>query len=163
MTSPPPPDRAQAVQTARTLAEALQGLGERLDAVRDDSEARDKALDKYGHQNRRRIWLSYALIAVDVALSVLVGLFAWQAHEASTATSQLRQASIVSCQNTNTARAESAQIWYHLFALSLASKPAPAVTPQRAAENRREIEGLRAYIARVYAARDCRAIYRAGG
>ena len=137
MTSPPQPDRGEAADTARLLTAALDGLSERLDAVNENSEERDKALTAYGRVNRHRIWISYLAIAADVILTVVVALFAVQSGDADThantanarataaaaATSAEHAALISSCDESNQERAQELAIWEYLFN---ASKPTSA-------------------------------------
>lgn len=163
MTSPPQPDRDNAVDTALALADALNGLSGRLDKVQAASEERDEALEKRARQNRHRIWLSYVLIAVDVLLTVLLvrnNLVAGNAQSsadaanaraaaATAATAAEHDALISSCDASNQDRAQELGIWQFLFN---ATKPTSA---QQAAQIDRFIK----LVDQAYAPKDCAAIY----
>lgn len=159
MTSPPQPDPAAAVGAAQTLADALNGLSERLDTATKDSETRDASLTKYGRVNRRRIWLSYAGLAVDVALTVGLGFFAVQAHNASATANQTRVSSITACQSTNVARAENEQLWDYVLTLFT---PRSSETAAEKAAGDRALAMLRPHVAGTFAPRDCVQIYGGG-
>ena len=161
MTSPPqPPDPSAAVDAAQTLATALEGLSGQLKTVNDNSEARDAELKKYGRVNRRRIWLSYVGLAVDVALTVGLGLFAVQAHNASTTANQTRVSSIAACQSTNTARAENEVLWRYV--IGLLDMPHPDQTAAQKAAGEKVIASLKAKVTGTFAPRDCLALENEG-
>ncbi len=156
MTSPPQPDRGDAVGTAQWLGSALNGLSERLDAVREDSEARDEALTDYGRANRHRIWVTYALLFVDIGLTVVVAVFAGQAHSAALAANQTRQASAASCASGNGLRQTLDQVFDHVFD---SFTPPAADTPAQKAAGIAKLKALEAYYHANFAAKNCTAIY----
>lgn len=160
MPSPQQPDPAEAIGTAHTLATALDGMAGQLKAVNDNSEKRDAELKTYGRVNRRRIWLSYAGLAVDIALTVGLGFFAVQAHNASTTANETRVSSITACQSTNTARAENEQLW--TFTLTLFA-PRPGETAEQKAQGEKVLAQLRAHVVHAFMPRDCVAIYSPKG
>ena len=163
MTSPQQPDREAAVGTASALTEALTGLSRRLDAVKEDSEARDSALEKRARQNRHRIWLSYVLIAIDVILTVLLVVIGIGAADASSsagtandraaaaaaATGAEHDALISSCDESNQERAQELAIWEYLFR---ASKPTSA---QQAAQ----IASFMKIVDAAFAPKNCAQVY----
>jgi hypothetical protein len=160
MTSPQPPDPAAAVDAAQTLAAALETMAGQLKTVNDNSEERDAGLEKYGRANRHRIWLSYSLVAVDVLLTVVVGLFAVQAHNASTTATQTRVSSIAACQSTNVARAENEQLWD--FVLALIAPKADETGAEKAA-GEKVLADLRAHVVHAFMPRNCTQLYATGG
>lgn len=93
MSMTPQPDLATVLAATSRLADSVDGMSVRLDDVKQDSEDRDKALTKYGRGNRRRIWATYALFAVDIILTVVVVAFSVQAHNAASAADSARQQS----------------------------------------------------------------------
>jgi hypothetical protein len=154
VTEQPPKDVT--IRTAKDLTSALTGLSERLDAVKADSEDRDKGLKRYGRLNRR-------LVVIDILLTVAIAAATWvsahaydTASQAADSASQLRTSTIVACQQANVARAENVQLWNHLLDMS-ASKPPPG---QTAAQHAKVIAAFRAYVATVFKAKDCEKLYR---
>ena len=156
MTSPNEPDRAEVLGTAQVLADALNGVSERLDAVNQASEDRDAALNKYGRANRHRITLTYGLLAVDIALTVVVAIFAGQAHSAAEAASQNRQAEVSSCVSGNMLRDTLTEVFDHVF--GTVRPPVTATAAQKAAEAA-QLQALEAYYRAQFAPRNCTAIY----
>jgi hypothetical protein len=159
VTSPTHPDPAETNATAQGLTAALNGLAERLDTVRDDSEARDADLKKYGRVNRHRIWLSYALVALDVILTVVVALLAVQARNASATANETRAASVAACQSTNVARAENEQLWDYVLTLFA---PRPGETAAEAARGEQALASLRAHVTQTFEPRNCEQLYAEG-
>lgn len=153
---PRQPDRADAIGTAQTLASALNGLSERFDSAKDASEQRDRELAEYGRSNRHRIWVTFALFAVDIALTVAVSVFAVQAHDATSAASQNREAAATSCASGNDLRHAVSQVFDHIFG---AVQPGAAQTPAQQAVQKLRIKAIEAYYHQKLAARDCTAIY----
>lgn len=116
------------VVTAQRLTAALEGvegrLGEAVAATERASRERDDALAKYGRRNRQLIWTAIASVAVDILLSVVVTLFAVQAHNASesakaaTMRSQHAAASnLALCRASNVARHQQIELWDFLLSL----------------------------------------------
>lgn len=145
------------VTAARQLSDALNGMAERLDQVKADSEERDDNLKRYGRLNRR-------LVVVDITLTVLVAAVTWisahaydRASQAAESAAQLRGANIAACQQANVTRAENVQLWSKVIGISSANKPPPG---QTAAEHARVITEFKAYVAQVFKAKDCSAIFR---
>jgi hypothetical protein len=155
VTSPSQPDRADPLGTAQALANALNGMSTRLDAAKKASEERDEQLASYGRANRHRIWVTYALFAVDIALTVVVSIFAVQAHSAASAANQVRAASVTSCASGNDTRQTLTQVFDHIFA---SFGPATGTPAQQAAADAR-LKAIEAYYKGKLAARNCAAIY----
>lgn len=167
MTSPPPPD---AVVTAQALTGALNGMSERLDAVRQDSEERDKALARYGHENRRIlrrhrlvIWAGIILFLIDVGLTVRVSFVASDAgRAAATATraaataNQTRASNLAACEQTNAARAQNKALWDYLLA---ESRPAPNATPAQKAADEKLLADLNAHVNKAFTLAGCQKLY----
>lgn len=163
MTSPPQPDPDSAIGTAQTLAAALDGMAERLAEVNASSETRDARLTKYGRANRHRIWVTYALLAVDVALTIIVAFLAVQAGNASSraesataraaaataAEAALHTAQVSGCVAGNQERSGELALWTYLFK---ASKPASKAQAQAIAKFMGLVES-------TFAPRDCSALY----
>ena len=90
-------------------------------------------------------------LALDVALSIVVAVFAVQASEASSLANQNRQAQRTTCEAGNQARAVSIQLWNYVLD---ATKDDPRnQTPERKAL----IAKFRTYMESAYAQRDCNA------
>ena len=122
MGSPQPPDRAAALGTAQTLANALDGMARELKAVNDNSEQRDAALRRSA--SRTRLGL-----ALDIVLTVVIALLAWQnsntasrvssadarAAAATASEMALHSAQISGCQSGNAERKGELALWTYLF------------------------------------------------
>lgn len=118
MTTPTQPDHADALALTRRLAEsvprladAVDGMSVRLDAVKQDSEKRDAELTVYGRGNRHRIWLTYGLVAVDIILTVVVIIASVEAHNAALSAGSAHQQATAA--NANAAAAAAAQKALH--------------------------------------------------
>jgi hypothetical protein len=131
--------------TAQGLTDALRRMTIEL-----------RQVQAYGQRSRRIIaWLSASLV-LDVALTVVVALFAGQANhatdQAASTLTQLHKAQISACQLGNQSRTQEVTLWDHIAAAGTTSR-----TP---AKIRREDAALLAYIRRIFAPRNCPAIYR---
>lgn len=148
----PPHDR-EALDAARGLTGALQGVGREL-----------ARLNAYGRRSRHLIWLTVAGLAVDVVLTAVIAAVAVAAHTATdqarhaTATvAQLHQTTVQGCQAGNSFRAGTVALWDHLAA---GSKPAPGSTAAQVAAQKKAVAKFLAYVSAVNKPRNCRAAYR---
>lgn len=114
-----------------------------------------RGLSAYGHRNRAMIWGLVISLAIDLVLSVILGVVAVQASsasraatEATSASAQNRQNAQVTCEVGNESRRLQTQLW--TYVLDLTSK-APNPTPAQ----KQQVAQFRAYINQVYAPRDC--------
>jgi hypothetical protein len=121
------------------LAVAFDRVADRLEAVRLDSENRDKALKKRDRVTRRLTWVA---IGLSVAVAVAVYFAASALSEAAADRAQARNL----CLSTNVARAESADMWN--FVLS-------AAPPAQTAAQRRKFVRFEAHLRSVTAPRNC--------
>jgi hypothetical protein len=146
--SEPTPDR-EALDTAKGLTDALKG-------VRDELQRLNERVSR----SRHMIFALALSLCVDVALTVILGLVAVQAHDASnqaaSATSQARHAyasNFALCQASNTSRRQTIGVWDTL----LGDLGKPKTQAARVFE-----QSFKAYLARTYAPRDCKSL-GAGG
>lgn len=151
MTSPNEPDPADPLATAQYLGASLIRLAEELKDTRNASERRDAALERYGRGNRHRIWLSYVLIAFDVALSVVAIISIVRADYAASAANQNRQQSAASCVSGNDLRGTLNQVFDHVFG----SFGPPKGTPAQQAAEIAQLKALEEYYHGKFAARNC--------
>lgn len=117
-----------------------------------------ESVDRLAESQRRIKQLVAGIIAalvLVVALGVLVAFVAADARQASQRAEEANslaeknaQAQKVTCESGNEARRVSRQLW--TYVLDLSSK-----SPDRTAEQLRQIRTFRAYLATVYADRDC--------
>lgn len=149
----PTPDR-EALNTARGLTEALGGVRAELERLN-------------GRVRRsRHIIIALAVsLCVDVALTIILGLVAVQAHDASnqatdassratraTATAQHAYASNKAlCEASNTSRRQTIGVWDTL----LGDLGEPKTQAARVFER-----SFKAYLAKTYAPRNCAALGR---
>ena len=134
------PDKPDAVAVARRLASAVEALGVKVEN-----------LAAYGHRNRRMIWGLIISIVLDLALTVVVAVFAVQAHDANTAAVAASQSELALCQAGNIARAQQVKLWTHLLSLP----PAPG-SPPRTKAQQQEIAAFGAYVQSIFHPRDCK-------
>jgi hypothetical protein len=145
------PDR-DPVATAQGLTDALTGMAGELNR-----------LGAYGKRNRRLIWFTIVSLAVDVALTVVVGLLAVQSHHASVTAQHASASNLALCQAGNTARAQNRELWDHLIQESLTSAPRPGETPAQRAQAKKELDGLRSYVNTIFGSRNCSALGKKDG
>lgn len=131
----PTSDPRQLAAEAATLNEELHRLTERLNLSQQ--------------QVRRMRWLTVltAALAVLAIVGGVVSIQLWHnVHEAAHAT-QLAQ--VQNCRNNNEAREANLKLWGFILD---ASEQAPG----RTAQQRAQIKRLRAWVALLYAPRDCK-------
>jgi hypothetical protein len=131
-------------ERARVFAAA-----ERLQDSMTDLRTDVSMLRTYGQHNRRYIWGLVVSLVLDLALSIVVAVFAVQASEASSVANQSRQAQRTTCEAANQARAVSVQLWSYV--LDATSKEPQNQTPERKAQ----VAQFRTYMESAYAQRDC--------
>jgi hypothetical protein len=132
----------EALDAAKGLTGALNGVTQEL-----------KRLAAYGHKNRRMIWGLIVSITLDVLLTVVVAVFAIQAHDADASATAARQIAAVAqqadrnlCLSSNVSRAQQLGLWDYLFTLA-----GPAKTKEGA---KLDAEFLH-HVATLFAPRDC--------
>jgi hypothetical protein len=133
-------DRA-ALDAARNLTAALK-----------DISADVRGLSSYGHRSRRMIWGIIVSLVLDLVLTVVVAVFAIQAHDANSYARAARAVAAVAqadnrdlCEAGNAARAQQLGLWTYLLSL------APAPGPQQQALRVK----FRAHLSQVFQPRDC--------
>lgn len=138
MSLPPqrPAGGADPVATAQALTGALNELTGQLAAT-----------VRYGHRNRHLIVGLAVSLVVDVALTVALAVVAVQARDATDAAARVHDRQVATCESGNDARAAQIQLWNYLLSV-------PPVRPLTA-EQKQQITQFRAYVHRVFAARDC--------
>jgi hypothetical protein len=147
----PTPDR-EVLDAARSLTDALGGVQSEL-----------QRLNQRVSRSRHMIVALAISLAIDLALTIVVAIFAVQAHDASdratSATASAVHATQVAghayasnyalCQASNTARHQTVGVWKHLL-----DEAGPPKTPAA----RRFEASFIAYIQRTYRARNCKAL-----
>jgi len=139
------PDR-EALDTAQGLTAALRGVGSELER-----------LNAFGRRNRHLIWGTIVSLVIDVALTVVVAVFAVQAHEASVTVGELHATQIAACRIGNQSRAAQVALWEHVASVST---PPPHATRSEIAKRKRTLAAFLAYVAKVFAPKNCQEIYR---
>jgi hypothetical protein len=149
------PDQ-NAISAAHNLTGALKGMQGEL-----------ARLNRFGRRNRHLIWLTFASIGLDVALTILL-VFAYgtarnsqvEAHAARAVAASEHQSLLYACKLGNQSRAQQVQLWDHL--VGIAQAPPRETTAQRKARLR-TIRSFLGYVRRSFAPRPCRIIYKLPG
>jgi hypothetical protein len=128
---------AEALETAKNQTEAMIVLAAKVDGLR---------------KSGRRAW---KFVLFDIALTIGLAFFAWQAHDASDSAAQTRQATLVTCQANNASRAGNLQIWDFLIALS---RPPASDTPAKKAAADKQLAVIQGEVDRTFMPRNCRAL-----
>jgi hypothetical protein len=146
------PDR-EALDTARDLNETLGSLRDELAGVSERLR-----------RQRRITWALAVIVTLVVLLGGVVtrvafqaGDAARQAHHADVTVGQLHATQVDGCRAGNVTRHDEVALWDHLASLG---KPQPGESAREIAAGRREVDGFLAYVAKVFAPRDCQALYR---
>lgn len=138
----PAPD-ADPLQTARDLQGALEATAKELSKLRATVRLGKKIV----------IGLAVSLV-LDLILTPVIGVTALSAQDTSArlnaTVTQLHATQVAACQAGNVTRAAEVQLWEHILAL------APPKTPQQ----RKVGASFIAYVKRVFAPRNCQAIYK---
>ena len=159
----PARDRETLAATDR-LTVAVTGMAAQLKAVHETLEAigaRQDAADKRDRRLRHVVIALVVSFALDVTLTVLVTIFAFQAHSASTQVSatvaQQQRSQVQGCQLNNQRLARESSMWPYVESLL---RPPPDPTPEQVRQSQEIIAGLKAHARRAYAPRDCASAYR---
>lgn len=136
------PYQPEAVAAAGKLSGSLDTMSREL-----------RRLSEYGRNSRHMILALGVSLVLDLALTVIVAIFAVQAHDASdaatTATSTARHAYASNkalCVASNTSRRQTIQVWVHLL---------DEAGPPKTAASRRFEDSFIAYLNKTYAPRNC--------
>ncbi len=136
-----PADR-QALEAAKGLKGALEDIGTKIDG-----------LSGAVRRSKHMIVALAVSLCIDVALTVVVAVFAVQAHDANASAIAARDAAAVAakdnqalCLSGNVARAEQVKPWEILIGLSKAP---------RTAAQKREVNVFIADLHKIYEPRDC--------
>ncbi len=144
----PTPDR-EALETAKGLTGALTGMRDEL-----------KAVNAYGRRTRHIVWLTIVSVLLDVALSIVVTVFAVKVHDNAVTLNQLHATNVTACQAGNQTRAKQDLIWHELAMLS---KPAPGTPKAQIRKQRKAVQGFLALVDKAEAPRNCARLYRIKG
>lgn len=174
MSSPDPGQQQEAIDVARHLAARFGQVIEAMERDRKASEERDEALAtanaataKAGRLNRIMVLITWAGGVVDIALTIVVAVFAFQAHaaddNATAAHAAARAARVAAadartiarladhdskalCLSSNVARAQQIGLWDYLISLS---------TGPRTEAEQKLLAKFEHHLRAIYAPRDC--------
>lgn len=137
-------NETELLAVAERLESSMDNLAEKVARQADEVAAQTA----YGHRNRQLIWG----LVISVLLNLVVGVIAisasLEAKEATSAAHRNAENARVSCEVGNESRRLQNQLW--TYVLDLSEK-----NPNRTPEQRKQIAQFRAYIAVVFAPRDC--------
>jgi hypothetical protein len=149
----------EAIEAARGLTEAVKGTADELAAMRRELAA----TNTYGHHNRHLIAGVAVSFALDIVLTVVVAVFAIQAHDASSqahvAASQAAQnhaSALTFCRAANVSAAAQVRLTTYFVAIT---QPPPGAPGAQAVTTRARDAALLVYVRRSFAPRDCVKIY----
>jgi hypothetical protein len=141
---------SRALALASALSEALGEITRRLSEY-----------SAFGRRSRQVIIALAVSFALDIVLTVALGLTALSAHGTANANDHLVQAlhasQLTSCASGNVFRADQDTIWRDF--ISLIAKPSPGETAAQAARTARLAAQFLAYIATVNHPVNCTALY----
>lgn len=127
-----------AVQALTTSNDMVSGQLERL-------KAESAAHRRYGRRNRHLIWVLAAAVVLLLTTGVVIN--GVRTSNASDLARQVHATQVSTCQQANATRAQQLQIWDYVLAV-------PQATPPTAAQEKIRAD-FRAFVHRVFAARDC--------
>jgi hypothetical protein len=141
---------AKAMALAKALGETLKQIAERLDEY-----------SAFGRNSRKIILALAVSFALDIALTVVLGLTAFQAHSTAATNSLLVQevhaSQLTSCANGNIFRADQDVIWKDFIGLLAA--PTPGEAASQVAKVDKVAAQFLAYVAVVNHPINCTALY----
>jgi hypothetical protein len=141
----------RAIATAQELTGALREFSERVVAP----------LQKQLRRTRFLLVIGLISLALDFGLTAWLATVAVAAHDATSAAhdaqvkaSAVRSSDVTDCEQTNQTRAAEIGLWVYIYDLSDVSRAPKAI--------QRKDNELIAHVRKVYAPRNCQAIYRLG-
>jgi hypothetical protein len=140
------PSRSDAVSTAKGLRDSVESLADEV-----------RGLAAAGRRSRVLIVVVFVLIAAVIAAGAVAGFAIEQAASARADASAVHTSNLVACRAGNQSRAQQIALWDHVAAIST---PPPHSTQAQIQKNKRVIAAFLAYVGRVFAPRDCQALYR---
>ena len=145
--------RDQAVTAARNLTRALE-----------DVDAELKRLNAYGRTSRHLIAGLAVSLLLDVILTIVVAVFAVQAHEANSratiagaTASAIHSSQISACQIGNQLRVRQVGLWEHLIAVS---QPPPQETAAQKRQRAKTAAAFLVYVKKTFPRLNCQQVYR---
>ena len=149
----------EAIEAARGLTEAVKGTADELAAMRRELAA----MNTYGKHNRRLIAGLAVSFALDIVLTVVVAVFAIQAHDASSQAhvaaslaAQNHASALTFCRAANVSAAAQVRLTTYFVAIT---QPPPGAPGAQAVTTRARDAALLVYVRRSFAPRDCVKIY----
>jgi hypothetical protein len=149
----------EAIEAARGLTEAVQGTAGELAAMRRELAA----MNTYGKHNRRFIAGLAISFALDIVLTIVVAVFAIQAHDASSQAhvaaalaAQNHASALTFCRAANVSAAAQVRLTTYFVAIT---QPPPGAPGAQAVTTRARDAALLVYVRRSFAPRDCAQIY----
>jgi hypothetical protein len=141
---------ARALALANALSKTLTAITERLDQY-----------SAFGRRSRKIITALAVSFALDIILTIVLGLTAFSAHGTASANAQLVQelhaAQLTSCANGNQFRGDQDVIWRDF--IGLITKPAAGESPAQVAKTGKLAAQFLAYVATVNHPVNCAALY----
>lgn len=128
-----------------SLEQRNDTLNKQIDST--DLPAAIQTLIADARKRRRQLRLLALSICLDVLLTVALGWLSVRTHSIATQSESNKQAIVMSCQQTNDARASNEQLWKYL--LSLPTPNAPTLQQQAVRKQ------FSAFIDKTFAPRDC--------
>jgi hypothetical protein len=148
---------AKALALAKALGETLAEIARRLDQYSALGRRSDRIITRL---RRLGIALTVSLV-LDVILTVVLGLTAFQANGAAATSAQLVQAlhaeQLTSCANGNTFRVNQTTIWHDF--IGLITMQSAGESAAQAAKTDKLAKTFLAYVATVNHPVDCTALY----
>jgi hypothetical protein len=129
---------------AARLETSMDNLAAEVARQADEVERQDV----YGRHNRQLIWGLVASVLFSLAMGAVAISASLQATQATSAANRNAENSRITCEAGNESRRLQNQLW--TYVLDLSSR-----NPNRTIQQQKQIAQFRAYIATVFAPRDC--------
>jgi hypothetical protein len=141
---------AKALALAATLSATLGEIGRRLDAY-----------SAFGRRSRRIIIALAVSFALDIILTVVLGIVAFQTHGAAAVNTEqgreLHAAQLMACANGNVFRDNQTTIWRDFIVII--TRAETGQTPAQVAKSEKLASQFLAYVATVNHPVDCTVLY----
>lgn len=131
----------EVIQTVRAVAATMQTIDNSL-----------KAIESFGRRTRQIAIALVVSLALDVALTVVVGLLSYNAFAS---TNTVRSVQYSECVSANEMRADQVRLWDFFINLADSQPPSIDQTPAQKEAARKAVVNLEKFVDQTFAQRPC--------